>query len=123
MKKYSKLFLAAVLGVPVIGSGAMADPVSCTQCDLQGQEGSRRDEIKADRAKYDRENDKAQESAHRDQIKADRTKYDRENDKARESSHREQIKADRANDRENEKAIAHPWDAVKDGKPFPEKTK
>ncbi|WP_213769870.1 hypothetical protein [Bradyrhizobium sp. dw_78] len=74
MKRYSKLFLAIILGV--MATDAAAEPSTCTACDL-----SHREQIKADRAKYDLENDKVQEDLHREQIRADRAKYDRENGK------------------------------------------
>jgi hypothetical protein len=39
-------------------------------------------------------------------------------------SHREEIRAARARyDRENEKAVARPWDAMKNHKPSPDKNK
>jgi hypothetical protein len=119
MKKYSKLCFAVIFGV--LATRAVAEPSACKDCDLQGQESLHREQIKADRAKYDLKNDKAEESSRREQIKADRAKYDLENDNAQQSSHREQIKVDRANDRESEKLVARPWDAVKDGKPLPAK--
>jgi hypothetical protein len=119
MKKYSKLCFAVIFGV--LATRAVAEPSACKECDLQSQENLHREQIKADRAKYDLENDKAQEGSRREQIKADRAKYDRENDNARESSHREQIKVDRANDLETEKLAARPWDVVKDNKPLPAK--
>jgi hypothetical protein len=91
MKKYSKPLLVVALGMLAIG--AAADPSGCTTCDL-----SHREQIKADRAKYDLENGKAQEELDREQIKAARAKYDRD----------------------NEKVIDRPWDTVKDGVPLRE---
>ncbi|SDT59382.1 hypothetical protein [Bradyrhizobium canariense] len=120
MKKYSKLFIATIFCA--LATGAAADTFSCKECDPHGQESSHLEQIKVDRAKYDRENDKGQESSHREQIKTDRAKYDLENDPDQASSHREKIKADRAKyDRENEKLVARPWDALKSDKPLPEK--
>jgi hypothetical protein len=104
MKKYSKLLLVVAVGV--LATDAAAEPSACTTCDL-----SHRQQIKADRAKYDLENDKAQEELNREQIKADRGKYDRDNDE-QERSHREQIKAGRVDDRENEKVIDRFRDTV-----------
>jgi hypothetical protein len=62
MKKYSKLLFATVLCV--LATGAVADTFTCKECDLHGQENSHREQIKSDRAKYDRENVQGEESSH-----------------------------------------------------------
>lgn len=56
MVNFSKLFIAAVLAVVV--TGAAAEPIGCKGCDAKEQASSHREQIKADRAKYDRENEK-----------------------------------------------------------------
>jgi hypothetical protein len=56
MPNLSKLFIVAILGV--LATGATADTIACKGCDSQKQESSHREQIKADRAKYDRENEK-----------------------------------------------------------------
>jgi hypothetical protein len=56
MKNFSKLFIVAVLGV--LATKATAEPVGCNGCDPQKDESSHREQIKIDRAKYDRENEK-----------------------------------------------------------------
>jgi hypothetical protein len=58
MKSCLKAFVVAVAGV--VATGATADPPACKDCDPQVQDGanSHREQIKADRAKYDRENEK-----------------------------------------------------------------
>ena len=56
MKNFSKLFIVAVLGV--LGADASAEPIGCKGCDPPKLEDSHREQIKADRAKYDRENEK-----------------------------------------------------------------
>jgi hypothetical protein len=58
MKTFFRLFILATVGV--LAAGAIADTPSCKECDPQGQESSQshREQIKADRAKYDRENEK-----------------------------------------------------------------
>lgn len=56
MKNFSKLFIVVILGV--LATGATAEPIGCKGCDPQKEESSHRDQIKADRAKYDHENDK-----------------------------------------------------------------
>jgi hypothetical protein len=56
MKNFSKLFIVAALGV--FGADATAEPIVCKGCDPPKQEDSHREQIKADRAKYDRENEK-----------------------------------------------------------------
>ena len=63
MISFSKLFVVAVLGV--LSTGAAADEPACKGCAPQGQESI----------------PQGQESTHRDQIKADRAKYDLENEK------------------------------------------
>lgn len=94
MNKYSKLLLVVALGVLATGAAAepSVDPSTCTTCDP-----SHREQIKADRAKYDLENGKAEEELTRERIKAARAKYDRD----------------------NEKVIDRPWDSVKDSVPSP----
>jgi hypothetical protein len=94
MQKYSKLLLVVAIGVLATPAAAdpSIDPSTCTTCDP-----SHREQIKADRAKYDLENGKAQEELNRQQIKAARAKYDRD----------------------NEKVIDRPWDTVKGGVPSP----
>jgi hypothetical protein len=57
MKNFSKLLIVAVLGV--LGTDASAEPIVCKGCDPPKQEETHREQIKADRAKYDRENEKA----------------------------------------------------------------
>jgi hypothetical protein len=54
MKNFSKLFIVAILGVTA--TGVAAEP--CRECAPQKEESSHREQIKADRAKYDRENEK-----------------------------------------------------------------
>jgi hypothetical protein len=56
MTNFSKLFIIGILGV--LATGATADTIACQGCDPQKQESSHREQIKADRAKYDRENEK-----------------------------------------------------------------
>jgi hypothetical protein len=56
MTHFSKLFIVAILGV--LATGAAAETIGCKGCDAQKLESSHRDQIKADRAKYDRENEK-----------------------------------------------------------------
>jgi hypothetical protein len=56
MINFSKLFIAAVLGV--VATGATAEPIACKGCYPKEQEISHREQIKADRARYDRENEK-----------------------------------------------------------------
>ena len=56
MKNFSRLFIVAILGV--LATGAAAETIDCKGCDPKDQEGSARDRIKADRTKYDRENEK-----------------------------------------------------------------
>jgi hypothetical protein len=63
MTNFSKLFIVALLGV--LSTSAAADEPACRGCAPQGQ-----DSIP-----------QRQESTHRDQIKADRAKYDLENEK------------------------------------------
>jgi hypothetical protein len=55
-KLFSGLFIVAVLGT--FASAAAAEPSGCKECDRQKEESSHREQIKADRAKYDRENEK-----------------------------------------------------------------
>ena len=55
MKILSKLFLVILVGA--FATAAFADAVACKGCDNQKPERSARDQIKADRAKYDRENE------------------------------------------------------------------
>jgi hypothetical protein len=57
MANFSKLFIAAFVGV--LSTAAMAEEIGCKACDQQKQESAHRELIKADRAKYDRENEKA----------------------------------------------------------------
>jgi hypothetical protein len=56
MKNFSKLFIVAILGV--LATEATAEPIGCKGCDPQKEESSHREQIKIDRAKYDRENEK-----------------------------------------------------------------
>jgi hypothetical protein len=63
MKSFSKLFVVALLGL--LSTAAAADEPACRGCAPQGQ----------DRVSQ------GQESTHRDQIRADRAKYDLENEK------------------------------------------
>jgi hypothetical protein len=56
MKNFSRLFIVAILGV--LATGAPADTIGCKGCDAKEQVTSARDKIRADRAKYDRENEK-----------------------------------------------------------------
>jgi hypothetical protein len=53
---FSRLFIVAVLGT--FASAVAAEPSGCKECDRQKEESSHREQIKADRAKYDRENEK-----------------------------------------------------------------
>jgi hypothetical protein len=55
MKILSRLYLVILL--EAFATASFADAVACKGCDNQKQERSARDQIKADRAKYDREND------------------------------------------------------------------
>jgi hypothetical protein len=56
MTNFSKLFIIAILAVTA--TGAAAEETDCKGCDPQKLESSHREQIKADRAKYDRENEK-----------------------------------------------------------------
>ena len=56
MKNFSKLFIIVILGV--LTTAAAAEPTGCKECDPPKQESSHREQIKADRDKYDRENEK-----------------------------------------------------------------
>jgi hypothetical protein len=59
MRTLFRLFFVAAVGA--FATGAVADTSSaCKDCDPQGQDSSKshREQIKADRAKYDRENEK-----------------------------------------------------------------
>jgi hypothetical protein len=56
MKNFSRLFIVAILGV--LATGVTAETSGCKGCDPKEQESSIRDKIRADRAKYDRENEK-----------------------------------------------------------------
>lgn len=58
MKPFVKAFVVAFAGT--ITTAAAADPPACKDCDPQVQDGSKshRDQLRADRAKYDRENEK-----------------------------------------------------------------
>jgi hypothetical protein len=76
MRNLLALFTLAAVGL--FATGAVADNPPCKECDPQAQDSSK---------------------SHREQIKADRAKYDRE----------------------NEKVIARPWDAMKAEKPLPVK--
>jgi hypothetical protein len=57
MKTFFRLFIVPI--VSVLATGAVADTPACKDCP-QGQDNpsSHREQIKADRAKYDRENEK-----------------------------------------------------------------
>jgi hypothetical protein len=56
MTKFSKLLLVSILGVLSNGTGAAEN--SCKGCDIKKEESAHREQIKADRAKYDRENER-----------------------------------------------------------------
>lgn len=58
MKTFFGLFIFVIAGVLV--TGAVADTSACKECDPKGQDSSssHREQIRADRAKYDRENEK-----------------------------------------------------------------
>ena len=58
MKHFFRLFILTAVGV--FATGVAADSTACKECDPQAQESStsHREQIKADRAKYDRENQK-----------------------------------------------------------------
>ena len=56
MTRCSKLFIVAILGM--FASAAAAEPSGCKECDTQNKDNSHREQIKADRAKYDQENQK-----------------------------------------------------------------
>jgi|SoimicMinimDraft_3_1059731.scaffolds.fasta_scaffold1163175_1 hypothetical protein len=56
MTKFSRLFIFAIFAV--IATGATAEETDCKGCDPQTLTSSHRDQIKADRAKYDRENER-----------------------------------------------------------------
>jgi deoxycytidylate deaminase len=58
MKTFLGALIVAIVGV--IATGAAADPTACKECDPQGQvsSSSHREQIKAERAKYNRENEK-----------------------------------------------------------------
>jgi hypothetical protein len=58
MKTFFRPFIIAIVGV--LAGGAVADTSACKECDPQGQDSSssHREQLKADRAKYDRENEK-----------------------------------------------------------------
>jgi hypothetical protein len=77
MTSFSKLFVVAVLGV--LSTAAAADEPACRGCApqdqervFQGQEITHRDQIKADRAKYDLENEKSTAARPWDAIKSDK---------------------------------------------------
>ena len=57
MTNLSKLFIAAIVGM--FSTGAVGKEISCESCAPPKQESSHREQIKAERAKYDRENEKA----------------------------------------------------------------
>jgi hypothetical protein len=56
MTKFSKLLIVAVLGV--LSNSSHAAENGCKGCDIQKEESPHREQIKADRAKYDRENER-----------------------------------------------------------------
>jgi hypothetical protein len=56
MTKFSMLLVIFIVGVLPIRAGAEEN--HCKGCDAQKQESSHREQIKAERAKYDRENEK-----------------------------------------------------------------
>lgn len=56
MINLSKLFIVAILGV--LATSAAAEDIGCKGCAPKKLEDSHREQIKADRANYDRENDK-----------------------------------------------------------------
>jgi hypothetical protein len=56
MTNLSKLFIVGIFAV--LANGAAAEETGCKGCDPQKQESTHREQIKADRAKYDRENEK-----------------------------------------------------------------
>jgi len=57
MTIFSRLLLTAVFGV--FATGATAEAIVCKGCDPKEHEGSVREQIKADRARYDRENERS----------------------------------------------------------------
>jgi hypothetical protein len=57
MLNISKLFIVAIFCVQTTFAAA-AEAVGCKGCEPQKQESDHREQIKADRAKYDRENEK-----------------------------------------------------------------
>jgi hypothetical protein len=63
MKSFLKVFVVAILGV--VATGAAADSLACKECGPQVQDGAKQDSV----------------NSHRDQLRADRAKYDRENEK------------------------------------------
>jgi hypothetical protein len=56
MTSSAKLFIVAVF--VMFASAAAAEPSGCKECDRQKEESAHREQTKADRAKYDRENEK-----------------------------------------------------------------
>ena len=56
MTRISKLFVLAIFAA--FAGGVAAGETDCKGCDPQKPEGSHREQIKTDRAKYDRENEK-----------------------------------------------------------------
>ena len=56
MTVFAKLLFTAAL--MALATGAAAEVIGCKGCDPKEHEGSIREQIKADRAKYDRENEK-----------------------------------------------------------------
>ena len=56
MTNFLRLFSAAL--VAALATGAAAEETGCKGCDPQKLESSHREQLKAERAKYDRENQK-----------------------------------------------------------------
>ncbi len=56
MTNFLKLFIVSIL--VMFASAAVAEPSDCKDCDRQKEESAHREQIKAERAKYDRENEK-----------------------------------------------------------------
>jgi len=76
MTYISRFLVAAILAV--IASCAAAGTLPCTACDPTKQDSSHRDQIRAERAKYNRENEKIIARPW-DVIKPDRPDLDKKN--------------------------------------------
>ena len=57
MTNLAKLFITVVLGI--FAAHAVAKEIACEDCNQPKQESSHREKIRLERAKYDRENEKA----------------------------------------------------------------